>query len=77
MLITEQFSNLLARTFIIKVHFSLWKEINYSHLASVEEKANGDTQTHIPFPLLCNVKALALTNEQREKAVVGDSSTPF
>lgn len=35
------------------------------------------THTHIPFLLLCTVKAVTLTNEQREKAVVGDSGTPF
>lgn len=76
MLVLEsRFSNLQARILILKAYFPLWKEINYSQL--VREKANGDTQTHTPFLLLCTVKALTLTNEQREKATVDDSRTPF
>lgn len=76
MLVPEsRFSNLQARTLTIKAQLPLWKERNYSQL--VREKANGYTQTHTPFLFLCTIKALTLTNEQREKATVDDSCTPF
>lgn len=38
-----RFSNLYAVGLIIKAHFPLWIEINYSQLVLVEQKTNGDT----------------------------------
>lgn len=49
--------------------------MNYSQL--VREEANGDAQTHTCFLLLCATKALTLTNEQREKATVGENCAPL